>query len=199
MTALAGYWALGNADEPRGRCERMLRAQQPYAPAAPAFWNVGEIALGRRLFATVPEDRYDRGPVSGGGGRWTLVADIRLDNRAELCSAIGIDPARAAILPDSAVAMAAIERWADEAIERLVGDFALALWDRDRERLLLARDFVGQRPLHYHRGAGFFAFSSMAKGLHALPEIPLGPNCETLASFVALMPEDGPESFFAGV
>lgn len=199
MTALAGYWSLGGADEPRDRCDRMLRAQQVYAPAAPSVWSGGDIALGRRLFVTLPEDRHDRGPVTGGGGRWTMVADVRLDNRSELCSALGIEPGRATRLSDSAVAMAAVERWAEEAIPRLVGDFALALWDRERARLLLARDFLGQRPLHYHRGPGFFAFASMAKGLHALPEIPPAPNCEAVAAFVALMPENGSETFFAGV
>ncbi|HEX8226212.1 MAG TPA: asparagine synthase-related protein [Allosphingosinicella sp.] len=199
MTALAGYWSLGGADAPRDRCDRMLRAQQVYAPAAPSAWSGGDIALGRRLFATLPEDRYDRGPVTGGGGRWTLVADVRLDNRAELCADLGIEPARAAGLSDASVVMAAVERWADEAIPRLVGDFALVLWDRDRERLLLARDFLGQRPLHYHRAPGFFAFASMAKGLHALPEIAPAPNCATVTAFVALMPESGSETFFAGV
>ena len=199
MTALAGYWAFGNADEPLGRCDRMLRAQQVYAPDPPASWSGGDIALGRRLFRTLPEDRFDRGPVTGGGGRWTLVADIRLDNRPELCAELGLEPARAAILSDSAVAMAAVERWEEEAVGRLVGDFALALWDRDKARLLLARDFLGQRPLHYHRGGGFFAFASMAKGLHALPEIPPAPNCDAVAAFVALVPEQGPETFFAEV
>ena len=154
----------------------MLRAQQVYAPAPPALWSAGDIALGRRLFSTLPEDRFDRGPVTGGGGRWTLIGDLRLDNRPELCEALAIEPARAALLSDAAVAMAAFERWEDEAISRLLGDFALALWDRDRARLLLARDFIGQRPLHYHRGAGFFAFASMAKGLHVLPQVPPAPR-----------------------
>ncbi len=199
MTALAGYWAFGGADEPRGRCDRMLKAQQIYAPDAPRSWSDGQIALGRRLFATLPEDRNDHGPVTGGGGRWTLVADVRLDNRAELCAALGIDAARAATLADSAIMMAAVERWEEAAIDRFYGDFALALWDRDRARLLLARDPLGEKPLHYHLGSRFFAFASMAKGLHALPEIPPAPDPEAVAAFIALMPENGPETFFAGV
>jgi asparagine synthase (glutamine-hydrolysing) len=199
MTALAGYWAFGRADQPLDRCERMLRAQQIYAPDPPATWNGGSIALGRRLFQTLPEDRFDRGPVTGGDGRWTLVGDVRLDNRDDLRITLGMEPARAALLSDCALVMAAVERWAEDAIDRLVGDFALAIWDRDRERLLLARDFLGQRPLHYHRGNGFFAFSSMAKGLHALPEVPPAADCESVAAFVALVPENGSETFFAGV
>lgn len=177
----------------------MLTAQQVYAPAPPADWSSGDIALGRRLYATLPEDRHDHGPVTGGGGRWTLVADVRLDNRAELREALGIECSRMASLSDAALVMAAVERWQSAAISRLVGDFALALWDRERSSLLLARDFLGQRPLHYHCGAGFFAFASMAKGLHALPEVPHAPDGRTVAAFVALIPETGSESFFAGV
>src|SRR3712207_466419 len=165
MTALAGYWAFGNAEEPHGCCERMLRAQQVYAPAPPSVWSAGEIALGRRLFATLPEDCYDRGPVTGGGGRWTLVADVRLDNRSELCAELAIEPARAALLSDAAVVMAAVERWADEAIVRLIGDFALALWDRDRRRLLPGGGFLGPGPVPFPPHRGLFLFCSCAPGI----------------------------------
>jgi asparagine synthase (glutamine-hydrolysing) len=199
MTALAGFWAPQGSADPAACVERMLEAQSVYAPAAPARARCGDLALGRRLFALLPEDRFDRGPVVGGGGRWTLVADVRLDNRAELLSTLGIAPAEAARLADAAVVMRAVERWEDEAVERLVGDFALALWDRDAERLLLARDYLGQRPLYYHRGSRFFAFASMAKGLHALPEIPRAPDRQAMARFLALVPEQGTWSYFEGI
>jgi asparagine synthase (glutamine-hydrolysing) len=58
---------------------------------------------------------------------------------------------------------------------------------------------MGQRPLHYSRGRGFFAFASMPKGLHALPEIPPAPDREAVAGFLALIPEDGSETFFRGI
>ncbi|MET1112468.1 MAG: asparagine synthase-related protein, partial [Allosphingosinicella sp.] len=100
---------------------------------------------------------------------------------------------------DSALVMAAVERWEEEAIGRLAGDFALALWDRDSERLLLARDILGQRPLHFHRSGGFFAFASMPSGLQALDDVPSGADEVALASFLALMPPDGSRSFFRGI
>ena len=68
-----------------------------------------------------------------------------------------------------------------------------------RQRLLLARDPLGQRPLHYHCGNKFFAFASMPKGLHALPEVPYAPDEERIAEFLVLMPETGAQSFFLGV
>lgn len=177
----------------------MLAAQAAFGPEPPRFATAPGLAMGRRLFPLLPEDRFDTGPQRGGGGRWTLVADVRLDNRDELGERLGLAPAKARSLADAAIVMRALEQWGEAAIERLAGDFALAAWDSEAERLILARDFMGNRPLHYHRGAGFFAFSSMAKGLHALPEIPVSPDTEALRRFLLLVPGDGAQTYYEGV
>jgi asparagine synthase (glutamine-hydrolysing) len=154
--------------------------------------------MGRRLFRTLPEDVHDRQPLHGGGGRLTLVADVRLDNREELGSDLGITAGAAERLSDAAILLSALERWGG-ALDRLVGEFAFALWDAGTETLLLARDFASRRPLYFHRGDGFFAFASMPKGLHALPDIPYAPDEEAVAEFVALLPTDGARSFFKDI
>jgi len=155
--------------------------------------------MGRRLFRTLPEDVHDRQPLQSRDGRLTLVADVRLDNRDELIAVLGLASAGAAQLCDAAILLSSLERWGEGALDRLVDDFVFALWDGHAQRLLLARDFLGQRPLHYHRARGFFAFASMPKGLHALAEIPYGPDEQAVAEFVTLMPRSGPHSFFADI
>jgi asparagine synthase (glutamine-hydrolysing) len=200
MTALAAYWALkDNGVSPPQAAERMLRGQQVYAPEAAVVSRHGNIAIGRRLFATVPEDVHDRGPIMGGAGRWMLVADVRLDARDELCRQLAISAGEAKLLCDSAIVMRAVERWQEEAIPRLIGDFALILWDTAEARLILARDFLGHRPLHYYQSPRFVAAASMPKGLHALPEVPREPNEHAVAEFLALLPESGSASFFRHV
>jgi asparagine synthase (glutamine-hydrolysing) len=195
MTALAGFLGRSGRADSADRSAAMLAAQARYAPAEPVQWRGDGIALGRRLFRTLPEDVYDTGPIREGS--LVLVADLRLDNRAELIADLGIPPERAKSLSDAAILMHAFVRWRDEAIDRLIGDFAIALWDEDARRLLLARDFIGQRPLHYHRGNGFFAFASMPSGLHALPEIPRRPDLSSIVRFLERVPPGG--SFFEGV
>lgn len=197
MTALAGIWSFAGHDRSRD-CARMLAAQRVHAPDPPASWSGPGLAMGRRLFRLLPEDRYDRGPIVSADGRRALVADVRIDNREEIVAALGA-PEGGRTLSDAALLMLALERWDEEAIGRLAGDFAFAWWDGPRQRLLLARDFLGSRPLHYHRGDGFFAFASMPKGLHALEEVPRAPNTETVTRFLALMPEGNGESFFKDV
>jgi asparagine synthase (glutamine-hydrolysing) len=197
MTALAGFWSFGDADGAAAGCERMLAAQRVYAPDPSVCRTDGPVAFGRRLFSLLPEDRFDRGPVTESGRM--LVADVRLDNRDELCRALGLGGGESGSLSDAAIVMHCLERWDLQALDRMVGDFAFALWNAVSQKLILARDFLGQRPLHYHRGDGFFAFASMPKGLHALAQVPVVPNRQAAADFLALLPETGTETFFEGI
>lgn len=199
MTAIAGCWEFGGRAGTAAACRRMLAAQKIYGPHDEASWNGGEIALGRQLYRLLPEDRYDRGVQASADGRHRLIADVRVDNRAELTKALGLDGATAATMPDAAFLLAAWRQWDEGMLDRVVGDFAFALWDETEQKLFLARDFLGQRPLHYHRGEHFFAFATMPKGLHALPDIPYAPDEQHMAEFVTLMPVGDSRSFFEGI
>jgi asparagine synthase (glutamine-hydrolysing) len=199
MTAVAGFWRFDGKPEAADSCARMLAAQQMYGPHSGAQWSAGDIAIGRRFLRILPEDAFDRQPLIGGGGRYVLVADIRLDNREWLCAELCISEASARQLSDAAILLAAIERWEESCLNRLVGDYAFGLWDAVRRRLLLARDPLGRRPLYYHHESRFFAFASMPKGLHALPEIPYAPDEERVAEFLALLPEAGSRTYFQGI
>ena len=177
----------------------MLKAQEIYGPDHCAQWHEGPLAMGRQLFRTLPEDVNDRQPLHSRDGRLVLVADIRLDNRSELAAALGLPLAYGRQICDAAVLLACLEHWGEAVLNRLAGDFAFALWDAPAQKLLLARDFLGQRSLYYHRGCGFFAFASMPKGLHALPDVPYGADEQMAAQALALMPRRGPRSFFKDI
>jgi asparagine synthase (glutamine-hydrolysing) len=199
LTALAGIWRFDGRPDVEPDCARMLAAQEIYGPHDKRQWCDGSLAIGRRLFRTLPEDIHDRQPLHSRDGRLTLVADLRLDNRDELAVALKLSSQDAHQLCDAAILLESLDRWGERAVDRLVGDFAFALWDSKARRLSLARDFLGQRPLYYHKGRGFFAFASMAKGLHALAEIPYGPDEHMLAEFVVAMPWRGTRSFFRDI
>ena len=177
----------------------MLAAQAPYGPDDERMWSEGPIALGRRLFRLLPEDSYDRQPLLGAAGRFVLVADVRLDNRDDLARDLGLPFERTRAMCDAAILLECLVRWDEGALDRMVGDFAFALWDSVEQKLLLARDFAGARPLHYHRGRDFFAVASMPKGLHALAEVPFAPDDQAVAELTALLPPDGPRSYFKGI
>lgn len=185
------------ATEPR-LVERMLDAQSIYGTQSAVVRSQGEIVFGRRLQPLLSEDRFDKAPVPVAGGG-LLVADLRLDNRTELCRDLGLGSVDERDLSDADILGLVLGRWREAAVQRLVGDFAFSWWDARQRRLVLARDFTGQRPLHYHRSKRFLAFASMPKGLHALVGIPRSPSRPAAADFLFHVPESGSESFFEGI
>ena len=199
MTAIAGIWSFGSRDDVADNCARMLAAQSIYGRGEERRWATHEVALGRRLTKLLPEDAYDTQPFQTVESSLVLVADLRLDNREELASQLDITASRASTMCDAALLLAAFERWDDDCCSRLVGDFAFAVWDQRAHRLVLARDLIGCRPLHFHRGANFFAFASMPKGLHALPDIYRAPDEEYIAESLALLPHHGSMSYFKDI
>ena len=91
-----------------------------------------------------------------------------------------------------------------DALQQLRGMFALALWDRGRGRLLLARDRFGQKPLYYTRAGGFFAFASEIKALLAHPQVPrqsrFQPDApDALAQYLSYGALAAPATAFQGI
>src|SRR3569832_1170524 len=143
MTALAGRWNFDGKPDADRDVERMLAAQAIYGPHVVSLWATDTLALGRRLYRILPEDINDEQPLTGGDGRIVLVADVRLDNREELEGALGIAPAAARGRADSAILLAAWERWGEAALERFVGEYAFVQWDAKEQCLLLVSDPLG--------------------------------------------------------
>ena len=85
-------------------------------------------------------------------------------------------------------------------VSRLEGMFALALWDRPRERLVLARDRLGKKPLHWTRlSDGTIAFASELQALLQLDAVPPELDLEALDAFLALGYVPGPRTLFRAV
>lgn len=197
MTLLAALWKHGGRAD-AGACDAMLRAQGALPGTRGAFAE-GEIALGRAVLGPAAEAAHQAGPVESPSGAFILLADARLDNRTDFLAPLGLTQAAAAPLTDAGLMILCFDRWGAELIDRLIGDFALALWDRRAERLLLARDFAGMRPLHFHEGESVVAVTSMAKGLHALDLVPRAVNENRLMETLASIPHEGRETFFQAV
>ncbi|MBX9860424.1 MAG: hypothetical protein K2Y20_12670 [Sphingomonas sp.] len=199
MSAIAGLWRFEGQGEVARDLARMLAALRLYGAHDTADWADGAVGLGRCLHRTLPEDRFDRQPLQTPDARLTLVADVRLDNREELVAALGQPTGSIANRCDAALPLDCLAHWGERAVDRLIGDFAFACWDAASQTLLLARDYRGNRPLYFHRGDGMIAVASMAKGLHALAEVPYAPDLQTSADFLVMMPAAETPSFWQGI
>ena len=87
----------------------------------------------------------------------------------------------------------------DGLVERLCGMFAFALWDDRRERLLVARDRLGIKPLYYWQHEGGVAFASELRSLLALPFFPREIDPDSVHAYLAFGYVPEPRAIFAGV
>ena len=89
--------------------------------------------------------------------------------------------------------------WGPKIFSRLHGMFALAIWDQRSQRLVLARDRIGKKPLYYAPTAEAFLFGSEIKALLAWPGVRRAPDLLAIDRFLTLGYVPAPYTAFAGV
>ena len=100
-----------------------------------------------------------------------VAADARVDNRNELIAELGLSRLEWQGRPECDLLLLGWSRWGEGLLDRLVGDFALAVFDKRERRLYLARDPSGQRPCFYSQSGTRLAFASMPSGLAMQPSV----------------------------
>ena len=185
MSGIAGILRFDGQPVARSDMERMANALRPHGPDRSAVALAGDVGFAHVLMRMTPEDRHDHQPTRGSSGNM-ITADLRLDNRDEILAGIGLPPPDVMACSDARVLLAAWEKFGDEIWTKLRGPFAVAIWEPRRRILTLARDHLGLNVVMWHRSKHFFAFSTMPKGLFALPEVPRTLNEEKFADFMVL-------------
>jgi len=140
---------------------RMLQRMRHRVPCGDELWCEGAVGFG------APPACLARATVAPS----TTVAvalDGRLDNRPDLARLLDVGATALERTSDAELVLRAYERWGDACVARLVGDFALVLWDGRRRRILAARDALGARTLYYHVSSRRLALASEARALLAL-------------------------------
>lgn len=102
---------------------------------------------------------------------------------------------------DSEVIIRGFEAWQENIIEKLRGMFAIAIWDTQEEKLFLARDMFGIKPLYYtnHTSDGSFIFGSEIKSFLDHPRFIKEMNIDALRPYLTFQYNPLDESFFKGV
>ncbi|MFI5208203.1 MAG: asparagine synthetase B family protein [Gemmatimonadales bacterium] len=181
MSGIVGLWNLDGGPVNPAILARMSAALAHRGPDGEGHRLEGPVGLACRHLWVTPEEVGETQPLVGRTGA-VLVMDGRLDNRDELLPALEL-PRSAS---DASCVLAAYETWGERFAERLNGELTLAIFDPKAQRLLVARDSIGIRPLYYFRSDRLFAFASEIKGLLAHPDIPARPDNEGLADYLLL-------------
>lgn len=176
---------------------RMLDRLAYCAPDGFGVWCSQQAALAHGMLHSSAESVHETQPFRLPAADLTITADARVDNRAELMEACGLSGRPH--LSDSALILAAYERWGEALVDKLSGDFAFAIWDGRKRQLFCARDPFGVRPFFYHHSRDYFVFASQIKALFEAPDVPRNLNESRIADHVLGFFQDRSSTFFEGV
>ncbi len=155
-------------------------------PDGQGRWQEGSVLLAHWMLHTTPESLHEQQPLVAPEGDLVLVADARIDNRDELLAALGLRSTAERPVTDAELILAAYRRWGADCPDRLIGDFAFAVWDRQHRRLFAARDGMGVRPFYYFHNGRRFAFATLLPAVRLLPEVPQDIDEAMILRFLAL-------------
>ena len=176
MSAIVGIYHLDGRPVERADLKKMTGTLAHRGPDGEAIWNKGPVGLGHLMLWTTPESLKEKLPLMNRRGDLVMTADARIDNRDELIAALNLTDRRPEEITDSELILAAYEKWDKNCPEKLIGDFAFAIWDENRHELFCARDPFGVRPFYYYSTEKLVVFASEVKALLTLPDVALQIN-----------------------
>jgi asparagine synthase (glutamine-hydrolysing) len=153
-------------------------------PDGSQTWSSGPIGLGHTLLRTTRPSRNERQPANFDEQYW-IVADARLDRRAELVDALmGTGQQVPSNASDADLILHAYAAWKDDCLQRLRGDFSFAIWDARARRLFCARDHFGLKPFYYAETRDFFICSNTLNCVRLHPAVSGELDDDSVADFL---------------
>jgi asparagine synthase (glutamine-hydrolysing) len=128
-----------------------------------------------------------------------LAFDGAIDNRAQLRAQLELRGYRFEQGGDAELALRAYQHWDKEVARHLRGQFAFVAWDARKERLLVARDRFGEKPMYLLERGGRLYFASEIKALLKAPGEQFAVDGEAVNDCIAHRYVAGPRTLFAGV
>lgn len=170
MCGIAGIATTRPTDGTGAAVQRMAAAMAHRGPDAEGLWTGSQVVLGHRRLAIIDPGPASHQPMHGADGRFVLVQNGEVYNYKELRAALPGRPFRTN--SDTESLLAAWEAWGAESLHRLEGMFAFAVWDNQKEELVLVRDRFGEKPLYYAFRDGQLLFASEVRALLASGMVP---------------------------
>ena len=196
MCGIVGYWGrAGDLDLVRRMCDTIVHR----GPDDEGIHLGERVALGMRRLAII-DRAHGAQPISNEDGTITVVYNGEIYNHDELRERLKARGHQFRSRADTEVLVHGYEEWGEEGLlSRLNGMFAFAIHDARRDRLFLARDRLGIKPLYYTRQGGVLYFVSEVKALMPVDEVSFQPDEAVVPEYLALRYVPAPRTLFRGI
>jgi len=147
-------------------------------------WSGGHVGFGHALEKTTEESEAEHQPFSLDGKTW-IVADARIDARADLLRELGAQGQKASLKStDAELILRAYSSWGKDCVQHLLGDFAFGIWDEEEQLLFCARDQMGVKPFYYAHLGSTVIFSNTLECVRLHPAVSNRLNDQAIADFL---------------
>lgn len=180
MSGIVGIWNLDGQPIDRTLLSKLASVQSHRDADGTGVWIDADIGLLFQNLWVTPESVGEIQPFVL-GSESVVLFDGRLDNREELLSLLKGDVSSES--SDAAFVAASYRKFGEAFPEKLLGDFAIAIYDIRERKLLLARDGIGVRPIYFARAGNSFLIASECKPILAHPKATNKPNPDMIASY----------------
>jgi asparagine synthase (glutamine-hydrolysing) len=194
---MCGICGLNFNDEPLVRAMAETLAHR--GPDQDGFYHCQQVSLGHRRLSIIDLSENGRQPMFNEDRSVVLVFNGEIYNFVELREELQGRGHQFSSLADSEVIIHAYEEWGIRSIERLRGMFAYALYDHNKDRLLLVRDRIGIKPIYYHHQNGRFLFASEIKAILADPQVERKVNYQALYDYLGFEFVPAPQTMFDNI
>lgn len=159
----------------------------------------GNAALGQRRLAIVDLSPAGHNPMSNEDGTVWITFNGEIYNHADYYEELKAKGHTFRSKSDTEVIIHLYEEYGEKCIEKLRGMFAFAIWDVKKQKLLLARDRVGKKPLKYYLTDKYISFGSELKSILADPSVPREIDEEAIHHYLTLQYVQHPKTGFKNI
>lgn len=195
MCGIAGILAPFPAERLRSGALGLAGAQRHRGPDGEGVHVHGPVAIAHRRLSIIDLEAGAQ-PLSNEDGSVWISFNGEIYNYRELRQTLETRGHRFRTHSDTEVIVHAYEEWGDDCVRRLRGMFAFAINDTRRQRLFLARDQFGIKPLVYLQQDGWFAFASELQAFHALADTRLEMDVRAIDEYLALQYIPAPRTVY---
>lgn len=199
MCGIAGVFRFSSREDDRPVVLTMADALARRGPDGDGIVANGPLTLGHRRLAILDLTPTGHQPMHSASQRYIVGFNGEIYNHDEVRRELGIDRNDLQSTSDTEILLLAWERWGVRALDRMAGQWAIAIYDREEERLWLARDRFGEKPLFYHRSGDALTFASSIPALMRAPWVPRALDHNAIVEYVTLRYVVSPRTVIAGI
>ncbi|MFH2138237.1 MAG: asparagine synthase (glutamine-hydrolyzing) [Candidatus Omnitrophota bacterium] len=199
MCGIAGICNLNKSPVLKDMLVDMTSILSHRGPDCGGIWIDSNYGLGHRRLKVIDLSDEGNQPMSNEDANVWLVFNGEIYNYKELKNSLIVRGHRFCSHTDSEVIIHAYEEWGVECLEKFNGMFAFAIIDKRNERIFMARDRLGIKPLFYFLDKDQLIFASEIKALLLNPTLKREINIQTLDTFLAFNYVAAPQTMFKNI